>query len=64
MKLLGDVSQVETRFGPFGHRCMDWDEYTISTEIVLGTPKELLGGSGQMEARFSLFGDCANLEIR
>jgi hypothetical protein len=25
---------------------------------------ELLGGAGQMEARFGLFGDCTNLDTR
>jgi hypothetical protein len=31
-------------------------------EIILGTPMELLGDVGQMEARFGLFGDRVNLD--
>jgi hypothetical protein len=27
-------------------------------------PMELLGNMGQMEARFGLFGDCVNLDVR
>jgi hypothetical protein len=45
MELLGDVCQVEARFGLFGvvlilaqHRCTDWDECAIGSKIILGTP--------------------------
>jgi hypothetical protein len=44
MELLGDVGQVEARFVLFGYSvnlvlnsCMDWDEHTIGSEIILGT---------------------------
>jgi len=50
MVLLGDVGQVEARFGPFGDiailmqgSCMICTEHTICSEIVLnarnGTPR-------------------------
>jgi hypothetical protein len=45
MELLGDVGQVETRLGPFGdsvnpsqNRCLVWNNRTIGSEIILGTP--------------------------
>jgi hypothetical protein len=44
MVLLGDLGQVEARFGPFGHsvnlnvhRCMVCVECTMGVEIILGT---------------------------
>ena len=44
MVLLGVVSHVEPRFGPFGgsvslnaNRCMVCAECTLGTEIILGT---------------------------
>jgi hypothetical protein len=43
-------------------RCMVWDEHTICMEIILGTPMELIGDEGQMEACFDLFGYRANLD--
>ena len=45
MVLLGDVGQVEARFGPFGDsviltqdRCMVCVHYTIGLEIILDAP--------------------------
>jgi hypothetical protein len=36
-------------------------ERAIGLEIILGTPMELLGDVGHVEARFSSFGDSVNL---
>jgi hypothetical protein len=36
---------------------------TIGSEIVLDAPMVLLGDKAQVEARFSLFGDSANLDV-
>jgi hypothetical protein len=45
MGLLGDIGLVETRFGLFRDSvnlgttwCTVWDERTMGSEIVLGTP--------------------------
>jgi hypothetical protein len=45
-------------------RCIDWDEHTIGSEIILGQTMELLGDVGQMEARFGLFCDSADVDTR
>jgi hypothetical protein len=71
MELLGDVGHVESRFGPLEtvlvsvqDRCTVCTKHTIGIEIILdasdGTPRF----EGQVEARFSLFGDSANLDAR
>jgi hypothetical protein len=69
MDLLGDVGQIEGRFGPFGYsvnsaqdRCSDWEEHTMAWSSFWVYLMELLGNMGQMEARFSLFGDSVNLD--
>jgi hypothetical protein len=71
MDLLGDLGQMEARFGPFGNcvnlaldRCLDWDEHAMAWNSFWVYPMELLGNMGQMEARFGLFGDCVNLDAR
>jgi hypothetical protein len=46
------------------HRCTVWDERTIGPEIILGTPDGTPRWHGQMEARFSLFEDSANIDAR
>jgi hypothetical protein len=39
MVLLGDVAQMEARFGPFGYGANpDCTERTVSSEIVLDAP--------------------------
>jgi hypothetical protein len=45
-------------------RCTVCAECAIGLEIILGTPIELLGDVGQMEAHFGLFGHSANLKAR
>jgi hypothetical protein len=62
MEVLGDVGQMEARFGPFG------DIVSLSARKVhglgltydrlrnrFGQTMELLGDVGQMEAHFGLF---------
>jgi hypothetical protein len=44
-------------------RCTDWDERKARKSFWAQT-MEVLGNVGQMEARFGLFGDCANLDTR
>jgi hypothetical protein len=39
-------------------------DFNMGMEIFLGTPDELLGDVGLMEAHFGLFGDSANLDAR
>jgi hypothetical protein len=70
MQLLGDVGQVDTRFGPIGgsvnvmkDRRTARAERTMGMKIFLGTPIEL-GDLGQVEATFDLFGHCVNLDAR
>jgi hypothetical protein len=45
-------------------RCTVCAKYTIGLEIILDTPGGTPSGEAQVEARFSLFGDSANLEAR
>jgi hypothetical protein len=71
MELLGDVGHVQSYFGPLEtalvlvqDRCTVCTKHTRGLEIILdasdGTPRY----EGQVEARFSLFGDSANLDAR
>ena len=72
MDLLGDLGHVESRFSPIEaelvsvqDRCMVCARRTIGLEIVLDTPLMLpLGDEALVEARFSPFGDSANLDAR
>jgi hypothetical protein len=45
-------------------RCIVCAKHAIGLQIILGTPIKLVGDVGQVEARFSLFGDGANLNAR
>jgi hypothetical protein len=45
-------------------RCMVCAKCTIGSEIILDAPNEVLGDEAQVEARFSLFVDSANLDAR
>ena len=45
-------------------RCMVCAGRTIGLEIVLDAPMVPLGDEAQVEARFGLFGDGANLDAR
>ena len=44
------------------HRSTDCAKRTIGSDIVFNAPMVLLGSEAQVEARFSLFGDSANLD--
>ena len=45
-------------------RCTVCAEHTIGSEVILDARMELLGYEAQVEARFVLFGDSANLNAR
>jgi hypothetical protein len=45
-------------------RCIVSAKHNIALEIVLDAPDGTLGDEAQVESRFSLFGDCANLDAR
>jgi hypothetical protein len=55
---------LEIVFVSVQDRCMVYVKDTIWSEIVLDTPMVLQGDEAQMEARFSPFGDSANLDAR
>ena len=44
--------------------CTVCAKLTIGLDIVFNTPMVLLGDKAQVEARFSMFGDSANLDTR
>ena len=44
--------------------CTVCAECTMGMEIILAVPDGTLGGMGQGEARFSLFGDSVSLDAR
>ena len=64
MVLLGDESQVEACFGPFGDSCTFCVERAIGSEIVWMHPMELQGDVGHVESRFSPFGDSVSVGAR
>jgi len=45
-------------------RCMVCAKRTIGSETVLDAPMVLLGDEAQVEARFGLFRDSANVDSR
>ena len=45
-------------------RCTVCAKRTIGLDIVFNAPMVLLGNKAQVEARFSPFGDSANLDTR
>ena len=45
-------------------RCMVCTKRTIGSETVLDAPMVLLGDEAQVEARFGLFRDSANVDSR
>ena len=45
-------------------RCTVCAKRTMGMEIVFGLPDGTLGEVGQVEARFTPFGDSANLDAR
>jgi hypothetical protein len=45
-------------------RCTVCVKHTIGSKIIFTHPTVLLGDEPQVEARFSLFGDSANLDTR
>ena len=45
-------------------RCMVCAKHTRGLETILNAPMVLLGDEAQVEARFGLFGESANLDAR
>jgi hypothetical protein len=45
-------------------RCTVCAKRTLGSEIIWDNPTVLLGDEAQLEARFGLFGDSANLDAR
>jgi hypothetical protein len=45
-------------------RCTVCAKHIIGSEIILDAPMVLLGDDAHVKARFSLFGDSANLDTR
>jgi hypothetical protein len=72
MVLLGDETQVEASFGPFGDSAnLDARKllglrrtYTIGSEIVLDAPGGTPGDVGHVESHFGLFGDSGSVGAR
>jgi hypothetical protein len=60
MELQGDVGHVESRIYLF----RDSVSVGVSCKSFWTHPTILLGDEAQVEARFGLFGDSANLEAR
>jgi hypothetical protein len=67
---LGDVAQVDARFGLFGD-CANLDVRLVRRLLRMyhrlrksfwTHPLVLLGDEAQLDARFGLFGDSANLD--
>jgi hypothetical protein len=53
---------VEARFDSSRDSSTVCTKCTIGSEIILDIPNVLLGDLAQVEARFGLFGDSANLD--
>jgi hypothetical protein len=67
--LLGDEAQVGASFVSWEmvvnlmqDRCVLCAKHTIGSEIILDTPNRTPSDEAQVEARFGLFGDSANLD--
>ena len=56
--------RLETVLVSVQDRSMVCARRTIGSEIILDAPEGPLGDEAQVEARFSLFGDGANLDAR
>jgi hypothetical protein len=55
---------LETVLVSVQDRCAACAKYTIGSKIILDPPMILLGDEAQVEARFSPFGDSANIDAR
>ena len=71
MELLGDVVHVELVLVcleivlvSVQDRCTVCAKRTVGLDIVFNAPMVLLDNEAQVEARFSPFGDSANLDTR
>ena len=59
-----DSVRLETVLVSVQDRCTVCAKRTIGSEIISDAPMGLLGDEAQVKARFSLFGDSANLDTR
>ena len=71
MELLGDMGNMESRFGLFGdvlvpvqHRCTVCAKHTIGLEIILGARDGILGDVGHVVSCFGPFGDSVSVGVR
>ena len=71
MELLGDIGVVESFLVHLDivlvlvqDSCMVCAKRTIGSDIVFNAPMVLQGDEAQVESRFSLYGDSANLDAR
>jgi hypothetical protein len=70
MVLLGDLRQVEARFGPFGDSIKLGERWQYGLRRMydrhgnLFRHTQFLGDVGLVEARFGLLGDSINFEVR
>jgi hypothetical protein len=65
------VGKVDACFGPFGGsvnvgKIVEWSTLNVpqAWKCLWAHPLELLGDVGPLEACFSLFGHCVNLDTR
>jgi hypothetical protein len=71
MEFQGGMSHVKSYFGPFrdsvsdgANRCTVCAKCTIAQKSFWIHPVVVLCDEAQVEARFGLFGDSANLDVR
>ena len=69
MELVGDVGHVDSHFDPFGDgvvslqdRCKVCGKHTMAQKSFWTHQMLILGDEAQVEARFGLLGDSANLD--
>ena len=55
---------LETVLVSVQDRCMVYARCTIGLQIILDAPAGTTGDEAQVEARYGLFGDSANLDAR
>jgi hypothetical protein len=71
MELLDDVCHIESRFGLFRNSVSFGARYVYGLRLMNHSLRNHFGSTcwyfseeAQVEARFDLFGDCANLDAR
>jgi len=64
MELLDDVCHIESRFGLFRNSVSFGARYVHGLRNHFGSTYWYFGEEAQVEARFDLFGDSANIDAR